>query len=507
MSVFTTIRPASVQEIIDRHTQENLDRQINLDLLKAKNDLERQAVAEQAAMEQDSYDAAKEAEKQAALESLAQATRLENARTAYIEAAKNMPEASRKYLIKTFLTGIITESLWVDDNVKCTEESQTQITEALDQIINKCEDVTGTSLLENMKKTKLLSYIDEAVTYVSSGATERILREAADTGEITIDFKLNDDEADELFNKLTELNPDKISQSIRDKVLDTVKDEKECGQVKAELFKEIDDADNEVPDEGGTEEPTTTETPEEPEDTTEDDAEETAESLIGAAIETVARTINAKTGTLPAFGIRVLTKLGDKESLHGNYDNAYTCYTEAAQLCTDLRNSNAVYMPTEYERLKDSIANALNARRFAISESSGRARIRDSFEAIYESTTISNSLDDLRKYNRLMATAVKSRNIVNETPEQSLMRMNNNRISTLLTKNTGNSLFESLMMSNIHELEQSAPVLEGGLQMVSEEVENAAMLQTLLEYTIYETLNTMKVFEFTPSTVKKLQVM
>ena len=72
---------------------------------------------------------------------------------------------------------------------------------------------------------------------------------------------------------------------------------------------------------------------------------------------------------------------------------------------------------------------------------------------------------------------------------------------------SGKSLFESMLISNSKVIEKMQPVFEGGEPLLAEDIQNAAMLQTILEYTIYETLNTLKIFDFNINTVNKLKAM
>lgn len=506
MSVFQTERPTSPGAILLKQRQDDLERQINRDMFAAKRELEQQAVVEQAEMLTSSEESERIAHLQAMQEALAHRTKLEKARSAYVSAVANMPKDGRKQLLENFLLHIVNESLWVDDVVKNTDESQVMIAESFHDIVGKCEAVTGEKLENTVSNSKLLSYVNEVVGTITDKACERILKEAADTGEIDINFQLNDEESDELYDKLSDINPESISQAVRDKVLDTVKDEKECGKVKAELFKELEDEESEeepIEGEEGTED--TEEAT--PEDATEDDADEVAESLIGSSLGSVLETIGSKDDIHDGYDIRVLMKLGDKEALHENYQNAEACYSKAYELCEKLRNRNRVLMPTEFEYVKESLSNAITTRKFSVSRTSGRALIREEASGTYLSESLNETLLDLGAYCTAMSRASRTRNVNPKTAAQVAEARYKDRINRALTNNTGSSLFESLLIVNTRKIEQTNPVLESGAHLVSDEIDNAAMIQTLLEYTIYETLNTLKVFNFDTRTVDKLKAM
>lgn len=503
MSVFSTERPVSIEATMEQAQQARLEREINMNMLRAQRELEQQAILEQASMEKDSYNAKDEAEKQARLEQIAQTTRVEKSRKALIEATTNMAKNSRRYLFGNLLTYIVTESLWVDDEFKNTDEAAQMISEAVDEIIGKCETVTGQKLMEGTNHSKLLSYADVIIADICSRATDRILLEAATTGEAEINFSLNDEESEELYDKLSDLNPEQIAQTIKNKVLDTIKDEKECGQVKAELFKELDDASSEEPESEEGEEPVSDDTVT---DETEDDANEVAESLVGSPMDLVVETIKGKEGTHRGYDIRVLLKLADKEARNNNFDNASACYTKAAQLCESLRNLNRTMFPTEFAFVKGSIDAAMESRMFNISRTSGEATIRTNGDG-YTARSLNDALIDLRTYCGAMSTAVTKRNIVTETLNEKVAKRKIERINDVLNGASKNSLFEALMFSNIKKLEASNPVTESGARMIADEIENAAMINTVLEYTIFETLNTLKLFDFNMRTIDKLKTM
>ena len=181
-----------------------------------------------------------------------------------------------------------------------------------------------------------------------------IITEADENDEISINFRMNADEINEVDRKMGELGTKELAKEIKKKVLKVVEDEKESGKVKAELFAELDDASKEEEEEGGD---TSTETPEE--DSGEEGAEEGA----------------------------------------------------------------------------------------------------------------TESLDELRL------------RLVRENANRKLNSMN------------GSSVFESIMMKSLNDIDAEHPTMEGASLLESEK-RNAALLQTVLEYTVLETLNTLKVYDF-----------
>lgn len=64
----------------------------------------------------------------------------------------------------------------------------------------------------------------------------------------------------------------------------------------------------------------------------------------------------------------------------------------------------------------------------------------------------------------------------------------------ILNRNIGNTLFESLMLSNIASTEKAA--MESSNNFNPEDVEDAALIESLLQYTVFETLDTLGIYKF-----------
>ena len=72
--------------------------------------------------------------------------------------------------------------------------------------------------------------------------------------------------------------------------------------------------------------------------------------------------------------------------------------------------------------------------------------------------------------------------------------------SQMLTRNMGSTLFEAMMIGNISETETIA--MESGGAYEDEEVEDAALIETLLQYTVFETYNTLGLYKFRLNDIK-----
>jgi hypothetical protein len=71
---------------------------------------------------------------------------------------------------------------------------------------------------------------------------------------------------------------------------------------------------------------------------------------------------------------------------------------------------------------------------------------------------------------------------------------------------TGTSLFECLMMANVHNLRTEVASLESmeNGSPRNEQVMNAALQESIVVYTAMETLNTLELCKFDNSNVKRL---
>lgn len=74
---------------------------------------------------------------------------------------------------------------------------------------------------------------------------------------------------------------------------------------------------------------------------------------------------------------------------------------------------------------------------------------------------------------------------------QSMIASNQNR---LLNNSMGSSIFESLMMMNLSNT--SKMVTEAGTDVSDDNVEDAALIESLLQYTVLETLDTLGIYKF-----------
>ena len=489
MSVFSTERPVSALELKAMQEQKQAEYKANRQLMKAQRILEEEEAKNQEKLRQQDAEQKEKEKREQALAEAAQRYQMESANRAYAKAVSSLPKTGRESLIKGILYNIMVESLWVDDAVKNSPEFTPQTIELFEQVIDRCDKATGSSLLANMESTRLLSYINDVATECANMVCDRILTEAKEIKPITIEFNPNADEMDVVEKKLADATPQNISKLVKTKVLGIIKDEKEEGKIKAELFQELDDAGKDDEEESG-------------------ESNDIAESLIGIPMDQVLEAIEIKAEDTPVYE-HIVTKLGtlaalaDKECISGNFDKAKACY-EQVEVLEHQMTSLYGYQGTEsLLTAMKTITEALDSRMFNIKPGTGKAIRRESVEPVVVEN-LSSGGDQLVTYCKGMTRAISNRNVVTETLDEIRNRLARKNANQALHASIGNTLFESMMIKNSINV-KNALTESGSVSLLGSEVQNAAFLQSIVEYTMFETLNTMQVYKFDKESVSKLK--
>lgn len=485
MSVFSTERPISATELKALQEQKAAEYKANRQLMEAQRLLEEQEAKAQEEMAKQDAEQKKKEEQEQALEAATQRYNVERANKAYVAAVGSLPKIARETLTKHVLCNIMMESLWVDDSVKSSPEFMPQTVELFEQVIDKCDKATNTSLLANMENTRLLSYINDVITESADAICERILTEAKETKPLTIEFTPNEEEMEIVDKKIADADPKTISKVVKDKVLNIIKEEKEDGKVKAELFQELDEAESE-----------------------EEDSDNVEESLMGIPLDQVMKAIDIKGEGVSEFEHMInkavtMATLADKECIAGNKDKAIGCYRQTANYV----GQAAVLYPYEDSDAKNAATNKLmhimNSRGFDIRPGTGKAVryekpprvVRAGFHGVAPAVT---------EYCNNMAKALSKDNVITETVGQLRNRLSRKSANQVLQSSVGATLFETQLIKNT--INVKAAVTESGVSMLDSEVQNAALLQTIVEYTMFETLNTMQVYKFDRNAIAKLKM-
>lgn len=246
MSIFQTPRPTDVDSALNKLVGMKRQRKNNIIAL------EQAAVANQEAektkKEMDNMDAQDEKKKNSdkALEALQlrRETQLKNQMLTTLESRmlkEQVPE-----LFNQIIFEMAYNAYWMDDDVKAKADIHAMY-ESFNHIKNMVSEIAteGTSL-----------FLDNAKSVVEAACKKRCAEIASDFKENKkccslsdmdeIDFSLSDDDNIKLDDDLVDLGKEEIEQMVKDKVLAVVQDEKRSSDEKAQAFKDVEDAMNEL---------------------------------------------------------------------------------------------------------------------------------------------------------------------------------------------------------------------------------------------------------------------
>lgn len=487
MSVFSTERPVPVEELRALKEQKAAEYKANKQLMEAQRILEEQEAKMQEEMARQDAEQKEREAKERAMEAATQAMQESLANKAYTTAFATLPKVGKESLVKHTLFGIALESMWVDDCVKESPEFIPQTFSLFEQVIDRCNAATGTTLLENMENTRLLSYISDVATESANEIAGRILAEAKETKPLTIDFKPTENEVAAVDEKIADADPKSISKVVKSKVLDIIKEEKEDGKLKAELFQELDDATKEE-EEG-------------------EESGDIVESMIGISMDKVLEAIDIRAEDTPviehmANKMATLVSLADRECVAGNKEKAIACYEQVSNLVGEANAISRYQDRTFVNEAAGMINDAVSSRLFEIRPGTRKA-IRCESVAPVSAPSFQVAGKILKTYCEDMTRAIFNGNILTETVEQVRSRLIREHASRKLHSAIGSSVFESMMIQNMVNVRGA--VTESGTSMLDSEIQNAAFLQSVVEYTLLETLNTMQVYKLNKDAISKLK--
>lgn len=313
-----------------------------------------QALVESGKLEASSPDivSAMEAANLETEEQLAKDKTLEAA--AYIQGSKNIAkqklgnrqallQEGLQYVTDKVVKELIYESFWLDDDVK--SQTVDQITDSIDNVMGYIEENCKGAKVEESKQSPFVKGMTAAIEATVKKAVTRICEDAEACDDAFPEFELSEDEENELDEKLVDLGRDEIVDLIKTKVAQVVQDEKEKGQERAAMFKEIENG-GETPEDGGNAEPDDvgTEEPEEPTEPEEDEEETAAESaaILNFRAGAVMEGANWETLKIYFSGLR---KRGSKACKEANryykaedYEKAAAKYADCKEIFKEINS-------------------------------------------------------------------------------------------------------------------------------------------------------------------------
>lgn len=496
MEVFKTKRPLSVQEQTQQLVAAQTERQINRQLMEQKRLLEAQETEHQKEMVAREKEQQEKEQQEKDLQKMANKKKEVDAKQALAESMSRLPAQAKKAVLDHVLFRIVNESLWIDPVIKENLKVKEEAMQLMESWLTTCNEATGTSYEKNLGNTKFLSCMKDVVEETAAKVVQRILTEAEELKSVKIDFHLSEEEERKLDEKMDGLGAKELSKAIKDKVLDTVKEEKEAGKVKSELFDALEKETEDDPEEG--------EGSSEGEDGNNAAVDDMVDESVAVCIETSSVYVGETETVLEDVSKRAkfLMQVADAKTLHGNLEDASGCYEEAFRLLTEAERVQ--FRPQEKSAIPSVmqfLAEAYASVQFDIKPVTRRAVRRVSKIP----STIENPLSLLENYCYNMANACRQNNVQYETIEEMQTRLIKKGLQRKMNNSIGNTLFENLMVRNTIALRRENPVLENGTHMLKDEIQSGAMLQTILEYTILETFHTMNLYQFDHQSIGKLK--
>ena len=471
---------------------------------------------------------------------------LENAY--YKQASKNLAkkqlgmrstliQEGMDYVRGKIIGEIIYEAYWLDDPVK--ESTIEQIEESVSNVLNYIEENCKKSKVTENNHSKFLKNLDLVVESIVKEAVERIVKEATENNDAFAEFDLTDAEQDKLDDKLVDLGRDEIVDLIRDKVAHVVQDEKERGKEKAKMFKELDDmtSDDELGDE--------------PDDSSKDDIGEstiaTGNNAIKYTLESALKIVPTNTGFSnnekyianimengAEFNCFEDPSWGEFKSCVSMMVKKIKCILDKASMSKDCSLYNAAScIIQELSKKLESVPEGIpdNVKEFVMgivgmlygSVPSDEVII-SRFGSFMGSPNLTNPAVDYATTSwidllvNLKTNLASIKNYCDEKadspcyeepieitngPNPSLngvIKITQNRV---LNRNIGGSLFEAMMIGTLAECSNVA--MESASNLDESNIEDAALIETLLNYTVLETLDTLGIYKFGLSDVTNIK--
>lgn len=139
---------------------------------------------------------------------------------------------------ETALYKIIYEAYYLDEPVK--ERLVESIEATIDETLSFIQENCVSSVVPKTNYSKFLQNVEETTNRITTKAIDRIMQTAMEHAIDDPDFELNEEECDELDGDLSDLGKDEIVDLIKAKVASVVQDERERGEERGELFNELD---------------------------------------------------------------------------------------------------------------------------------------------------------------------------------------------------------------------------------------------------------------------------
>ena len=515
--MFATKRPKSVAEQLAEISSLKQSRQANLENLRLQSEAANTKALQQAIIEQADEDKDDDTEAELRRSKISEGLLARNSKRAYGLLEQRLLKEGRRVLQNKVLFEMCYNACWVDEGVKAS--SVAEMYDAFNTVLDVVDGITP-ECKTDMSVSKFLSAVNLVIEETVQKAVGRIVYESKNNKDCdSIKFDLIDEEEADMDEKIKELGSDEIIDLVRDKVLTVVQDEKEAGKKKDEIIQAIKDGTS------GSEE-------EKPE-------EEMTESTLILAIEDFAFTVGQWNELMETSVLEVnvndnkvnflaeklfhTCKLTDKEApdpkivkerLREIMANPKSSENTKYTVCQILLLLLAIFVPTGIGAIAGPIGISVG---YLIGIILMYVVALGSLgESVYYQKVkmIRAQIIDLQGKTNDSATRKKLQECEKECDNaiirmqgmqtmESLDSLETKKLMRDINRNSGNTLFESMMIINTQAtINQS--VLESS-DMTDADLMSAALLQTVFEYTVLETMSTLGLYQFTGSDVAKIR--
>lgn len=249
MSNFQTVRENSItaEERFKNLIETNKRRSVNLNNLGQQAVIESKQVESLKELEDIDKTIDEKENKVKTLDKMKEACSTKRRKESKIALESRLMKEGKDFIMEMVLFEMVYEAYVADEDFK-----ETKVQEMFEVFKQEMKVLESTCTIPTVK-SKLVQAIESIVEGACRKSTKRIVKEA-ETEIERIEFNLNDEEEDELDEKLSELSKDQIEDMVKDKVVQVIKDEKEQNIKKAETIKDIDDKISEITDDNSDEE-------------------------------------------------------------------------------------------------------------------------------------------------------------------------------------------------------------------------------------------------------------
>jgi hypothetical protein len=563
---FNTNRPLTPQEQLDKLIERKQSRVTNTtQLLESINSAKRLEAAT-AVLESGDAEITANSKNTLALEAMVRNKMQSDLKKNSVTLENQLFTEGVKTVMNKVLFEMVYNAYWLDDSLKKNPTVLQDSYNEFRNVMSMVEETCDLSKVDNQNKSKFIINLESVVQETCKKAAKRLASEASEQQLTGIDFGLTDEEESDLDTKLDELGKDDIEELVKNKVLAVVQDEREAGKKKADMFNLINNTTETDP--SGDPDSTDDSISESTLPVTEAVGEIIlTTAMLGIVIAAVVLStkevldlkkalkiyekygnpkIKASDITPTMYALDKAHRVTDKElsgiskffnknskraKVWKDKDDHVIC-TAILYTTTDVGagatfTNNGVsptvnvtttynYLYTVSDKYKDDALyltalmghydgySTRNTTAFVVDIKKGfKKQWANEKVKLLGKSLESTDLSDCELV--IESNIIQSEPVVNNnpTPDEMLESLIVNKLNRSLNRSVGGTLFESMMISNSKEVQDQ--IVSEGLDISDNDKMSATLIQTILQYTVLETLDTMKLYSFTMNDVKNIR--